>query len=111
MSLPLTPVRDIIDLTKKPILQSIISESAAMYGVTVDDVKAPNGDKKTRAAKRMAAYLCRKHTDKSSPVIARAMGRKDHTTILHHANGMPAKIAKSWHLAGQIATIEKKLGL
>lgn len=62
----------------------IISAVAAHYGLTVAALRraGQRGDEMTARARRIAFYLCRRHTRASFPEIGRAFGGMHHTTVL-----------------------------
>lgn len=62
-------------------------------------------------ARHVAMYLSRHHTTRSLPEIARVMGGRDHTTILHGVNKIAAKLADDAELRADVAAIRKVLGI
>jgi len=51
-------------------------------GVTRDAICGKSRDRTTSLARALTAFLVRKHTSMSFPEIGRALGNKNHTTIL-----------------------------
>ena len=66
-----------------PPIQRIQRVVAQYYRVTVKDICSPRRTKDIVRPRMVAAYLCKKFTDRSYPEIGRRFGRRDHTTILH----------------------------
>ena len=54
-------------------------------------------------------YLCRKYTDDSLQSIGKAVGKKDHTTVIHGIEKITEDIGKNDELKGKIDIIIKKL--
>ncbi|MGJ6981579.1 chromosomal replication initiator protein DnaA [Aestuariimicrobium soli] len=61
----------------------IMSESAAYFGVTVDELIGTSRTQALVTARQIAMYLCRELTDLSLPKIGAQFGGKDHTTVMH----------------------------
>lgn len=64
-------------------IETIKSEVAERYGVTVDEIESTKRAKRISQARHIAIYLARELTDSSFPTIGRAFGRRDHTTVMH----------------------------
>lgn len=61
----------------------IIAETAAYFGVSVEEIK---GKARTRAltnARQIAMYLCRELTEMPLMAIGAEFGKRDHTTVMH----------------------------
>jgi len=69
----------------KPTLAGILAAVAARHGLSVDEIKSESRLKKYTPARQEAAYLMREAGLWSWMQIARAMGRDDHSTAVHHA--------------------------
>lgn len=104
-------MRDVIDVQTPSLMAKIIAVTANECGVSERAFKSRMRTERYVRPRRIAAYLCREHTDNSSPAIARAMGRKDHTTVLHHANVVRERLKVDPVFATQIGLIELRLGL
>jgi len=61
----------------------IISETAAYFGIEVDDLIGTSRTQTLVTARQIAMYLCRELTDLSLPKIGHEFGGKDHTTVMH----------------------------
>ena len=61
----------------------IMSQTAAYFGVTVDDLCSQNRTHMLATARQIAMYLCRELTDLSLPKIGQQFGGRDHTTVMH----------------------------
>ena len=63
--------------------RSIMAQTAAYFGVTVDDLCGSSRSRVLVTARQIAMYLCRELTDLSLPKIGQAFGGRDHTTVMH----------------------------
>ena len=54
-------------------------------------------------------YLCRKLTPDSLQNIAKSLGKKDHTTVIHGIEKIEAEIVNNKELKTKIDTIKNKL--
>jgi chromosomal replication initiator protein len=61
----------------------IMAETAAYFGLTLEDLTGPNRSRLLVTARQMAMYLTRELTDLSLPKIGQAFGGRDHTTVMH----------------------------
>ena len=67
------------DLKARPVLKAI----ADHYEITIAEMRSPARAKLFVQARQHFCWIMRKHTDLSLPQIARFLGGRDHTTILH----------------------------
>lgn len=70
----------------------IINQVAKKHGVTVADIRSPRRDKKTVRARHEAAYRMRHETEMSLPMIGKAIGDRDHTTVLFSVRKFEASL-------------------
>ncbi len=64
-------------------LETVQEVVATYFGVGREEILGNGRSGRVAKARRFAMYLCRKITDASLIEIARAFGRKDHTTVIH----------------------------
>ncbi len=64
-------------------VDTILGETAAYFGVTVDDLRSQNRSRPIVQARQIGMYLVRDLTDLSLPKIGEVFGGRDHTTVLH----------------------------
>jgi len=64
-------------------VDTILSEAAGYFGVTVDDLRSQKRTRPLANARQIAMYLVRDLTDLSLPKIGEVFGGRDHTTVLH----------------------------
>lgn len=68
---------------RQPSEREVIDAVSAHFGVDTDTLRGPKRDKKTALARQVAMYILREDSDMGATAIARALGRKDHSTVLH----------------------------
>jgi chromosomal replication initiator protein len=61
----------------------IMDEVADFFSLTVADLCSPSRNRQLVTARQIAMYLARELTDLSLPVIGKAFGGRDHTTVMH----------------------------
>jgi len=64
-------------------LEKIKTYTAVYFGVKPEDLLGNRRSKRMSKVRHITMYLCRKLTDASLIEIARAMGKKDHSTVIH----------------------------
>ena len=68
---------------RQPSEREVIDAVSAHFGVDKTTLCGPKRDKKTALARQVAMYILREDAAMGSTAIARALGRKDHSTVLH----------------------------
>ncbi len=61
----------------------IIAQTAAYFGLSIDDLCGASRSRVLVTARQIAMYLCRELTDLSLPKIGQQFGGRDHTTVMH----------------------------
>lgn len=61
-------------------IQRIVADQ---YGLTVDQFKSDKRARLIARPRQVAMQLCHDLTDASYPMIGRAFGGRDHTTVMH----------------------------
>ncbi len=61
----------------------ILDETAAMFGLTVEQLTSRSRTRDLVHARQIGMYVCREMTDLSYPQIAKEFGGRDHTTVIH----------------------------
>jgi chromosomal replication initiator protein len=61
----------------------IMAETAAYFGLAIEDLTGSSRSRLLVTARQMAMYLIRELTDLSLPKIGQAFGGRDHTTVMH----------------------------
>lgn len=86
-------------------IQKVVAEH---YDIRVADMTSPKRPRNIAFPRQIAMALCRKHTDSSSPTVARAFDR-NHATVLHAEAKIQKELKKDEEFARTFHTIEKKL--
>lgn len=68
---------------RQPSEQEVIDAVSAHFGVDRTTLCGRKRDKKTALARQVAMYILREDAAMGVTAIARALGRKDHSTVLH----------------------------
>ena len=67
----------------QPTEQEALNAVSAHFGVGLETLRGRKRDKKTALARQVAMYILREDVQMNASAIARALGRKDHTTVLY----------------------------
>jgi chromosomal replication initiator protein len=62
---------------------TIMTQTAAYFGVTLEDLCGSSRSRMLVTARQIAMYLCRELTELSLPKIGQHFGGRDHTTVMH----------------------------
>ena len=68
---------------RQPSELEVIDAVSSHFGVASAALRGPKRDKKTALARQVAMYIMREDGAMGATAIARALGRKDHSTVLH----------------------------
>ena len=60
-----------------------MDEVSDFFSLTVADLCSPSRNRQLVTARQIAMYLARELTELSLPVIGKAFGGRDHTTVMH----------------------------
>ncbi|MDQ6526440.1 chromosomal replication initiator protein DnaA [Nocardioides sp. LHD-245] len=61
----------------------IIAQTAAYFGLSIDELTGPSRGRHLVMARQIAMYLCRELTGLSLPKIGAQFGNRDHTTVMY----------------------------
>ena len=113
LTLPLAEeaLKDVIYPNKpKEITPSlIINVVAEHFGVRPDDISSKKRNSEFVQPRQVVMYLCRELTDVSLNNIAKLLGKKDHTTIIHGINKVEAELSTNEEFRNKLEIIKKKL--
>ena len=78
-------LRDLIpnESTSQITVEAIMGQTAAHFGLTLEDLCGTSRARALVDARQIAMYLCRELTDLSLPKIGQTFGGRDHTTVMH----------------------------
>lgn len=104
-------LKDIISPNEKKQITSglIVEVVAEHFGITPEDIMSKRRNTEYVLPRQICMYLCRKYTDYSLQSIGKAVGKKDHTTVIHGIEKITEDIEKNDELKGKIDIIIKKL--
>jgi chromosomal replication initiator protein len=81
-----------VDMPGRISVRQVLEVTAAHFGTTAEALTADTRKWPIVRRRQMAMYVARRLTGRSLPFIARNMGRKDHSTVLHAVRGVQALI-------------------
>ena len=87
----------------------IMSQTAAYFGVTVEDLCGASRSRVLVTARQIAMYLCRELTELSLPKIGQQFGGRDHTTVMHAERKIRQLIAERRSLYNQVADLTSRI--
>lgn len=104
-------LKDIIYPDKpKEITPSLIIEVVAEhFGVNPEDITSKRRNSEFVQPRQVVMYLCRNLTATSLQSIAKILGKKDHTTVIHGINKITEEMESNDDLRNKIDIIKKKI--
>jgi chromosomal replication initiator protein len=91
--------------------ERIMSVVCDHYGVKAAAVVSQKKDSEIVVPRQIIMYLCKNYTDITYDAIAKMLGKKDHSTIMHGANKIKNDLPDNDELRGNIEVILKKLNI
>ncbi|NPB07364.1 MAG: chromosomal replication initiator protein DnaA [Aquificae bacterium] len=89
-------------------LQRILEFVAGYYALSTSELLSDRRSRRITEAKHIAMYLCRKLCGASLIEIARAFGRKDHTTVIHAIKKVEERKRKDRKFGHLVTFLEKQ---
>ncbi|MDH4137240.1 MAG: chromosomal replication initiator protein DnaA [Anaerolineae bacterium] len=90
-------------------VDQIIEDVAQFYSLETKDLLGRRRSKDIVTARQMAMYLAREETNASLPQIGRALGGRDHTTVLHGYGKIHAQVEEDDRLRREMLAIKELL--
>lgn len=87
----------------------IINVVAEYFGITPDDIMSKKRNSELVQARQIVMYLCRDLTATSLAGIAKLLGKKDHTTVIHGVNKISDEVVNNEEFKNKIEIIKKKI--
>lgn len=111
ISLAQTAVRDIRsdDLPEPVTAEKIINEVARTYMVSPDDIRSVKRDAPISHARQVCMYVIREITGMSYSLIGKAVGDRDHTTVVYAIQKVEKLIKRNAYEKSTISDIIKNL--
>lgn len=88
---------------------TILNVVAEHYHLKPEDIVSKRRNSELVLPRQIMMYLCRELTDTSYINIAKLLGKKDHTTIIHGYNKMISEMSSNEELRNSVEIIKKKL--
>jgi chromosomal replication initiator protein len=104
-------LRDLIPDASDPDITPalVMTETAAFFGVSMDDLCGSSRSRSLVMARQIAMYLCRELTDLSLPKIGAHFGGRDHTTVMHANRKIEALMAEKRQVYNQVTELHGRL--
>ena len=90
-------------------VEEVLQTVAARYGVRVGELKSSRKTRDVTRPRQVAMFLARQLTGQSYPEIGRALGGKDHSTVVKGVKKIQGQMAREAALAEEIRTLEREL--
>jgi len=87
----------------------IINVVSEHCGVKPEDITSKKRNSEFVLPRQIVMYLCRELTDTPYANIAKLLGKKDHTTIIHGVNKISAELENNEELRNKVDIIIKKI--
>ncbi|RAG84915.1 chromosomal replication initiator protein DnaA [Streptacidiphilus pinicola] len=87
----------------------IMQQTAAYFGLSVDDLCGSSRSRVLVTARQIAMYLCRELTDLSLPKIGAAFGGRDHTTVMHADRKIRTMMAERRAIYNQVTELTNRI--
>lgn len=106
-----TALKDLIAPAEAPQVtpQLIVEIVADHYNISSSDILSKKRPREIAYPRQIVMYLCRKLTDLSLPKIGEAIGKRDHTTILHGYEKINTDVNSDFTLKNTIDILTKKI--
>ena len=92
-------------------LEDICRAACRRLGLSAKEVRGPRRARPLAQARHLIAYLAHNHADFSLPTIGRALGGRDHTTILHGVRKAASLLAEDPSFAQVLRELRRELDL
>jgi chromosomal replication initiator protein len=87
----------------------IMAQTAAYFGLTIDDLCGQSRTHMLVTARQIAMYLCRELTDLSLPKIGQQFGGRDHTTVMHADRKIRTLMAERRSVFNQVTELTNRI--
>ena len=89
--------------------KQVIDKTARYFQIDPKDICSPKRDRHIVVPRQIAMYLLRNELKLSFPIIAKELGRKDHTTAMHSVNKITRESKLNITIREQINDIQERL--
>ncbi|PFG41416.1 chromosomal replication initiator protein DnaA [Isoptericola jiangsuensis] len=87
----------------------VIAQTAAYFGLTIEDLCGTSRSRVLVTARQIAMYLCRELTDLSLPKIGQQFGGRDHTTVMHANRKIAGQMAERRSTYNQVTELTSRI--
>ena len=87
----------------------IIAQTAAYFGLSIDELTGPSRGRHLVMARQIAMYLCRELTDLSLPKIGALFGGRDHTTVMYAERKINQLLAERRSVFNQVSELTNRV--
>ncbi|MDP3969014.1 MAG: chromosomal replication initiator protein DnaA [Nocardioides sp.] len=87
----------------------IIAQTAAYFGLSIDDLCGSSRSRVLVTARQIAMYLCRELTELSLPKIGQQFGGRDHTTVMHADKKIRQLLAERRSVYNQVTELTNRI--
>ncbi|WP_235735727.1 chromosomal replication initiator protein DnaA [Nocardioides alcanivorans] len=88
---------------------SIIAQTAAYFGVSIEELTGPSRGRHLVQGRQIAMYLCRELTDLSLPKIGAQFGNRDHTTVMYAQRKINQLLAERRSVYNQVTELTNRI--
>jgi len=90
-------------------IQKIIKEVSLFFSIPISDIISPKRNKFISHARQLAMYLSRELTSSSLPRIGKAVGGRDHTTVIYAVSKISGLMKTDKNVYTQIQEITNRI--
>ena len=90
-------------------MEMIVNEVCNYYNITIDDINSKQRSQDITHPRQVATFLCRDLTDNSQELIGKAVGNRDHSTVINSINKIRKEIENNTNTKAEIEEIKKRL--
>jgi chromosomal replication initiator protein len=87
----------------------IIAQTAAYFGLSIEDLTGPSRGRHLVMARQIAMYLTRELTDLSLPKIGAQFGNRDHTTVMYADRKINQLLAERRAVFNQVSELTNRV--
>lgn len=87
----------------------IVAQTAAYFGVSIDDLTGPSRGRHLVQGRQIAMYLCRELTPLSLPKIGQQFGGRDHTTVMYADRKINQLLAERRSVFNQVSELTNRI--
>jgi chromosomal replication initiator protein len=87
----------------------IIAQTAAYFGISIEDLTGPSRGRHLVMARQIAMYLCRELTPLSLPKIGAQFGNRDHTTVMYADRKINQLLAERRAVFNQVSELTNRV--